>query len=336
MFEVHTTDDNLVSKFVHNDLSETAIKLVPSCDTIRNPVTGRVEVNQSERNKYSLFVSSSVGCFMKCSFCYLTLKGMKYKPLNYKNIIDNLKEALVEQAMINPEIRSKYLKINWMGMGEDQIAKPERTRDITLSVLDWALENEFALGLDGVDIATVLPKVNDSWTKQFETLNNELLQYPLNPNNKLIVNSAGTGKLEYKIVRSPLRLFYSLHAARQELRNTIIPNSYDLNTALMLLKNYSKDNTLNVIFHIMFMEGINDSIEDIQSMINFIEDNNLQGYEFRVLRYNSCDTAKIRESTKFEEIVNQLANHVNFLKVQVSTGPEIEAACGQFIAKKLV
>ena len=48
--------------------------MVKSVQNIFNPLTNEIESRESDRNKYSIFISSSVGCFMKCKFCHLTLK----------------------------------------------------------------------------------------------------------------------------------------------------------------------------------------------------------------------------------------------------------------------
>ena len=58
-FDVFRTDDGTVSKYIHEDGSETAIKLVKSLQNILNPITNTIETRASERNKYSLFISVS-------------------------------------------------------------------------------------------------------------------------------------------------------------------------------------------------------------------------------------------------------------------------------------
>ena len=76
-FDVYRTEDGTVSKYIHEDGSETAIKLVKSTQNVLNPITNTMDKVESDRNKYSIFISCSVGCFMKCKFCHLTLKNSK-------------------------------------------------------------------------------------------------------------------------------------------------------------------------------------------------------------------------------------------------------------------
>lgn len=57
-FEVFRTEDGVVSKYIHEDGSETAIKLAKSLQNILNPITNTIETRASDRNKYSVFISS--------------------------------------------------------------------------------------------------------------------------------------------------------------------------------------------------------------------------------------------------------------------------------------
>lgn len=337
MKEVFVTDDALVLKMVHEDGSETSIKTVSSCDTIRNPKTGAIEQNNVERNKYSIFASSSRGCPMKCTFCYLTIKNCEYKKLSEDQILTNLKDALLEQLKHKPETKDRYIKLCWMGMGEDQIINSIKTRSITDRFLRWVYNNDYAMGLDGIDISTVLPNIKqDNWIENFHDMNFDMKQYYMNPNNKVRVHGEGFSEDEVYINRSIVRLFYSLHSGNQETRNKLIPKAMPLDKAIKLLKKYSVYNNYNVIFHHMFMEGQNDSNKEVDDLLNLIDKYSLHNYEFRILRYNECKSSKFGESEHFKNIIDRLAQNIAHLKVQISTGSEVHAACGQFIVKKFI
>lgn len=324
------SDDNLVGKYIHADGSETAIKCVSSCDTVRDPATGRLHRNTVDRRKYSIFVSSSVGCYMSCNFCYLTLKRSRYGKLKKDRIVANLKEAVVAEFAANPEVRDRYVKLNWMGMGEDHLRNPERTAEITLEMLDWLIAEGYALGLDGVDIATVLPpKLPESWIPTLQALDAALARYPLNPANRQAVH-ASNGYVGY-VNRSRLRLFYSLHSAVQETRDRMIPRALPLSEALQALKGFSKNDRYNLIFHHMFIAGQNDAPAEVEALLSLVRDAELKPFEFRILRYNACDNSPFHETSGFDAIVERLAAEIPRLKVQISTGTEVRAACGQFI-----
>lgn len=310
------------------------MKTVSSCDTIRNPVTGELEFNNIERNKYSVFASSSRGCFMNCNFCYLTIKDCDYAKLEEAQILQNLKDAVLEQMKHKPDTKDRYVKLCWMGMGEDQIAQPERTYNITRHFLEWALTEGHAIGVDGVDLATVMPKVMSTWMYWFDKIDELVGTMPLNPNNKIRVHGQGMPVDATYIHRSPFRVFYSLHSAIQETRDIIIPNAAPLEHAIPRLKAYTINNHRNVIFHHMFMEGQNDSEAEVDALLALIDEHDLQGHEFRILRYNHCTDADFGESDRFNRIIERLVGNIPFLKVQISTGTEVRAACGQFIVKQ--
>ena len=332
--ETFISNDDLVLKIIHSDGSETSVKTVSSCDTIRNPVTGELEFNNIERNKYSIFASSSRGCFMSCNFCYLTIKGCDYKKLEEAQILQNLKDAVIEQMKLKPNTKDRYIKLCWMGMGEDQIIQPERTYNITKQFLEWVMENNYAIGVDGVDLASVLPKVKSDWMYWFNEINKLVSTFPTNPNNKIRVHGQGMSIDASYTNRSPFRLFYSLHSGIQETRDKMIPNAMPLAQSIPELTEYSTNNLNNVIFHHMFIEGQNDSDNEIDALLLLIEQYDLYKYEFRILRYNYCNNSFFGESNRFNKIVNRLADGIPFLKVQISTGTEVRAACGQFIVKQ--
>lgn len=336
-FEVYRTEDKTVSKYIHEDGSETAIKIIKSVQSILNPLTKQIETHYSDRNKYSIFISSSVGCYMKCKFCHLTLKNSEYKKISSLQVLNNLKEAILDMVNFNPDIKNKYVKLSWMGMG-DAINKPEMVYEVTIELLNWIFENNFAKGLDGVDLSTVMPKLkNDNWIELFHKLENDLHKYNINPiynmDNIQFTNIApNTGFYSHKNI---FRLFYSVESAIQEKRENVVPNAMSLIEAANLLNKYSQENKYPVILHHLIVGDLNDSEEELIHLVDFVN-NNFKNSELRILRYNFCAKSNYRESLKFTEQIRYLSDKINFLKVQVSPGNEVSAACGQFIVKDFI
>jgi len=333
------SDDKTVVKVVHDDDSETAIKTVSSCDTTITE-NGDFVLNETNRNKFSMFVSNSAGCFMKCNFCYLTLKEMKHKPLSTFNVTVNALEALKERIWSAvdgdiPNINKMYMKVCWMGMG-DAFINADKVHISTTAILSHVISEDLAAGLDGVDLSTVMPKVKnlEDTFKSLKELDEALQSFPLNPHNDVIVHrhadidNAGT-KYEN---RSRFRLFYSLHSAIQKTRDELIPNAMPIDEAIPALLDYSENNKYNVIFHHMFIDGLNDTEEEIDALIELINKYKLQDYELRILRYNTCEVSTfIHESNHFKNIIKRLTSVHPHVKVQVSAGSEVKAACGQFL-----
>lgn len=318
--EIYSNNDKTVNKYVHNDGSETTIKTTSSCANFYNTITNKIEPVSIDRNKYSVFVSSSVGCPVGCKFCYLTVKKFPYQRLSCDEIIQNVKEAISKEVEANPEIRKKYIKLSFMGMGDAFFLHPIEFRKMVEKILKWAIgDHNYAIGIDGVDISTVLPKnTSNGWPHQLGLLNDYLQERY--KNNNLVTE------------RSIIRLFYSLH--HPVLRHVLIPmaNKHIIND-LLFFNEIKKWYGIDVILHHMFLNGVNDSENDMQVIKTFMKESGLSDAELRILRYNECENSPYKESKQFDELVKLYAENFERIKYQISTGSEIKAACGQFIMK---
>lgn len=214
--DVLNTEDKTVTKFIHLDGSETAIKNVISCSQ-----NEELEDIYKDRKKYTVFISTSVGCFMKCNFCHLTMKKSIYKKLSENEVLNNLKSAIKYKLILNTELKDSYIKLSWMGMG-DALIESKKVKNVSLKLLKWVFENNYSIGLDGIDLSTVSPETKNNWKKDFNELNIELKNYYLNPNNSISINNEIDTKLNY-IERTPFRLFYSIHTLNLKTRKEMIP-----------------------------------------------------------------------------------------------------------------
>lgn len=330
-FDVFRTEDGSVSKYVHEDGSETAVKLVKSVQNVLNPLSREIETRTSDRNKYSVFISSSVGCYMRCPFCHLTLKDSKYRPLSDARVLANIKEALLDKLEFNPTLAERYVKLSWMGMG-DAVNVPGMVHDTTLELLDWIMSNGLAKGLDGVDLSTVLPPVRPAWVGAFQSLDRALDAYPKNPVYAMDNAAFASGDYTH---RNPFRLFYSIHSAVQPLRDKTVPGALPLAEAVAHLKAYAGAGAHTLIFHHLLVQGLNDSRAELEALASWMN-NHFPAHELRILRYNLCARSQYRESEDFLRQIRWLSDAVPFLKVQISPGNEVSAACGQFIVKDFV
>lgn len=331
-FDVYRTEDGSVSKYIHEDGSETAIKLVKSVQSVVNPITKQIDTHYTDRNKYSIFISSSVGCYMKCKFCHLTLKKAKHTKIDHAPLLANLKEAIMDAAAFNPDLKTRFVKLSWMGMG-DAINKPDMVYQVTLKLLDWIFENGYAAGLDGVDLSTVMPKLTDHvWIPTFHLLDRELRKYDINPVYSMDNSQYTNGFYSHK---NYFRLFFSLGSAIQEQRDIVIPKAMPIKEASNLLKNYAAGGQYTVILHHLLVHDLNDSEDELAALVNLINCD-FTDNELRILRYNFCAKSDYKESERFVKQIRELADKIKFVKVQVSPGTEVSAACGQFIVKKFV
>lgn len=332
--EIFINEDKTVTKYVHKDGSETSIKHLDSCKEILNPITNKMEAILENRKKFTIFISTSRGCFMECKFCHLTMKSAQYKKLSTNEVLLNLKEAIKETLSRNNFLKDYYVKMSWMGMG-DALNESLKVKEVSLSLYHWMIENNYCAGLDGVDLSTTYPNINDlSWKENFNSLNEELKKLELNKNNNTSVQSDSKfSKIGIYKNRSPFRLFFSIHSTVQKTREALIPNAKPLQEAVSLL--LEESNKYNIIFHHMFLHGVNDTSEELTSLVNFCKEN-LKGKELRILRYNECNWSFFHESETFSNLIKNIEPYLDILKVQISPGSEIKAACGQFIVKDYI
>ena len=312
--EVYKSADNKVFKYIHNDGSETCIKTVPSCNNKLNN-EGIVVPYEIDRNKFTVFLSTSVGCPIGCKFCYLTVKKYPYFKLTANQIINNFKESFLNFIKEN-NVRDKYLKLSFMGMGDAFLLEKSDISSIIIEILYFVLEeNKFCEGVDSIDISTTLPKYKSEMIYCFEYL----MEYVKNNYN---INPKTNGSI--------IRLFYSLHAC--ENRKELIPHSYFDKTeeAFKHLRKF-QNSGVDIIIHQMFLEGVNDSFYEIKELKKHM--NIIPNVEIRCLRFNKCPNSMYEESKHFDFIVWIYTKLFKKVKYQVSAGSEIKAACGQFICK---
>ena len=268
---------------------------------------------------------------MRCPFCHLTIKNASYRKLTSKQVLANLKEAITDQLKEKPQLADSFVKLSWMGMG-DAVNQPNLVRDVSLEIIDWILANKYAKGLDGVDLSTVLPKVSDEWIPVFAGMESMLAHYPRNPvytmDNLSYTNGA------YK-QRNLFRLFYSIHSALQPQRDKVVPNALPLDQAITNLKEYESNGANTLILHHMIVQDLNDSEPELEALATLVNDH-FETNELRILRYNFCAKSPYKESDTFLRQIRYLSEKIPFLKVQVSPGSEVSAACGQFIVKNFV
>ena len=326
--ETFISDDGSVGKFIHNDGSETAVKVVKSCSNFHDPETGTIATEWVDRNKYSVFISSSLGCYMACGFCHLTIKGSQYRKLDTASVVANVKEALLFELARKPEMKERYVKLCWMGMG-DAVNQPDMVYEATLLLMEWIMANGYAKGLDCVDLSTVLPKVGDAWIERFHALNEALKVYPMNPES-FKVEQAEVSTHDHYEGRTPFRMFYSVHSAKQETRDKMVPRALPVAQAVELLQRFRTPGGPNLMLHQLFIEDLNDSEDEVTALLHLLKQE-FPGIELRILRYNFCDRSPHREWSNIDYAISRIASEHKALKVQTSAGKEVAAACGQFL-----
>ena len=294
-----------VTKYIHDDGSETVIKTTQSMEYHANSLNDDFVMTTVDRNKYSILISTSVGCQMGCKMC--GINPNTFKPLNSGQIIANVKDAVIHHDFNVGSLSGKYAKLCFMGMGESTL-KSTNFSTVPASLIRFLTNKGFAKGIDSIDYGTILPKNRDKvWVKRVISLNKFMReQYEVNPANNH---------------ESLVRVFFSLHQLDFDKRHDLIPMGDHITTDLTDLI----DADIEVIFHQTFIKGVNDSSNDVLALQDWFTKRPY--LQLRILRYN---TNGVYEESPYRELAWRVLSSLSNVKFQVSPGEEVNSACGQF------
>ncbi len=241
--------------------------------------------------KYSICVSSQVGCAMKCSFCYTGTQGLK-RNLNTNEIIEQFLLAwnwLVENRGSSELIQN----IVFMGQGE-----PLHNFDAVRNACDIFLSQYgFSIGAQKITISTsgFLPGLK-RWAKEIPGVN----------------------------------LALSLHSPFSDKRNELIPinRKYPLEEVLNEIDSIPLSKKQFITYEYLLIDSFNDSEKDAhetgrllvgkEAYINLIPFNPFPGSEY--------NRPSIDSVLKFKAVLDTY--NIPTL-VRTTKGDDVLAACGQ-------
>jgi len=288
-------DDNFV---INNLLVD---KIQKSKDgTIKNAVKlfdGHIveSVLIPSNNRTTACVSSQVGCSLDCKFC-ATSKLKRMRNLNPDEIYDQV--VTINNQSLKYFNRS-LSNIVFMGMGEPLMNYNNLIKSIDL------ICSKKGLGIS---------------------------------QKRVVVSTSGIPKMIKKLSDESLKvnLAVSLHSAIESVRNKIMPFTKDF--PLIELKEsliywYKKTNR-RITFEYIVWKGINDSVDDIDSLINYCKS---VPSKVNLIEYNSIGDENFKSASQ---------NNINLYKdlleknkitvtVRRSRGQDIDAACGQLANKEV-
>ena len=128
----------------------------------------------------------------------------------------------------------------------------------------------------------------------------------------------------------PTTLAFSLHAARQELRDELMPGvrHQPLDRLHDALQSYGKRTGKCVVVQYLMLEGVNDADRDLDALVAFCE-----GLDVRVslLQFNTVEGMAFAPSSYGRMLLWSLALRERGIdaSVNVPRGADISAACGQ-------
>jgi 23S rRNA (adenine2503-C2)-methyltransferase len=131
-----------------------------------------------------------------------------------------------------------------------------------------------------------------------------------------------------------IQLVLSLHATNQKTRNYIIPGmiSSNIDETVETALSYSRRHNRKLTIAYLLLPGINDKYADIKQLVEWFKHENVM---INLLEYNKTNHSVFKNANKkdIERFKNSLENHGIEVKIRVSHGRNIKAACGQLASK---
>lgn len=130
------------------------------------------------------------------------------------------------------------------------------------------------------------------------------------------------------------RLALSLHSARQEVRQRLMPQAarYELAELKQVLVDCASKGT--VMIEYLMLAGVTDQAEDLQALIEFVEHIPIH---INLIPFNSFAGSNLVGSEKsvIDAFAHQLKSSGFKVTTRRSLGRDIDAACGQLVQHKL-
>lgn len=244
-------------------------------------------------------ISSQIGCPLNCQFCASGAAGFTRN----LTVIEILEQYQLWLKLLNSgEIKAKKQTVKnlvFMGMGEP--------------FLNWANVK------DAIDL----------FHEYYE------MSY-----RNITVSTAGLVKeiRDFANQDWPVNLAISLHAARNQSRNILMPLNERIDLAKVwdaIIYYFSKHNR-KVFLEYILIDEINDSIQEFEILIKKIKEINQKLLHINLIPYNDVDDKPWERSkpAQIQAIVDLLEKEHIHYTVRKSLGDNIEGACGQLSKKR--
>lgn len=242
-------------------------------------------------NYFITYLSSQWGCNMGCAFCHLTTTKQRIaKNADPMWLEVQARDVYDYYKQLNIPAREVYF--NFMARGE-ALANPNVNSDLLYRLGTFAKSKNL---LPRYNISTIMP----NGAKLLERFN---YIYPV--------------------------IYYSIYSMDKQFRKKWLPNASDPEWALDQLKEYQQFTKQIIKLHWSFIEGENDSLEDIQNIREACIKRKLH-YEINMVRYNPYSDLQGKESPKVFDIYNRLKAAGDAVTLVDRVGVDVFSSCGQF------
>lgn len=249
-----------------------------------------------EDERFTVCVSTQVGCSLTCSFCATGRMGRK-RNLEAYEIVDQV-TGVNRQCM--EAFGRPITNVVYMGMGEPLL--------------------NYANTMESIARLTAPPPMGLGMAARRLTISTAGIA-------KMIRKLADDG------FRSNLAL--SLHAADDAKRNEIMPinETNHLEALMEALEYFYRKTKARISYEYIAFERFNDSREDAERLVRLCR--RKFPVRVNIIEYNPIDGAPFTKSgeERLNAFAAYLANHGVTVTVRRSRGKDIDAACGQLANK---
>ncbi len=248
--------------------------------------------------RYTLCVSSQVGCPLRCAFC-ATGQGVFQRNLAAHEIVGQFlgSRRELKRRLKNPE-EPLITNVVYMGMGEPLLNLTEVIHSIRILNDPRGIQ----LGQRHITISTC---------------------------------GEATGILRLAEEDLQITLAISLHAADDQLRDELVPinKKYPLAALMTAVKKYVEKTGRRVTFEYIMLDGVNISRKDAENLAKLVKP---LLANINLIPYNEVDGLLYRkpEAQDVQAFCNWLKAAGLNVSVREEHGGDIEAACGQLAVKQ--
>ncbi len=247
------------------------------------------------QNKYTICVSSQVGCGMNCSFCFTGKQGFS-RHLSVAEIVGQFLQVKDWLQQHRPQ-DSRILNVVFMGQGE-----PLHNFDHVKKAC------EIFLSQHGLSLASHKITVSTSGYLP--------------------------GLERWKTEMPDINIALSLHSSFNEKRNQIIPinQKYPLEKIIPLVESIPTEEKRFVTYEYLLLGGFNDGEEDAEAVVNLLRGTKAF---INLIPFNEFPGADFKRPSdavveRFKDLVSRAGVPVTVRKTK---GDQILAACGQLNTK---
>jgi 23S rRNA (adenine2503-C2)-methyltransferase len=265
---------------------------------------------QRSSDYFICYLSSHNGCNKSCRFCHLTQTGQtKFDEVNFEEYLEQAKTVLdyySTKVNENKIVAAHKVHFNFMARGEPlaNSCVLEQNSLLTTSLINLAKEYSLT---SRINFSSIIPT-------ECEYINfNEV----------------------FKDNSNSCSIYYSLYSVNQNFRKKWIPKSLDFNIALKKLESLQQNTGIDIVFHWAFINGENDSKEDIEHLFSILNNYKIKA-KFNLVRYNPFSDSQGKESEE-HILLENFDNLKAFFKhpdsrIVPRVGFDVKASCGMFVS----